>query len=129
MSLSYIDYEGVSILLADYRQCSDSFDQLLLLEKVAEELEKQESPIPLLVDYRGVDGSSGAQAYMKRITELGDTVFKKHRKCAAILGITGMKKLMFNSYLKATGSECVRCFNDKAEAFDWLVNFQEVTTV
>ena len=108
MSLSYIDHEGTLILSADYRNCHESFDQLLLLEKMAEELQKHDNPIPLLVDYRGIDGLTGAQIYMNRLKELGNTVFKKHRKCAAILGISGIKKLMFSGYLRATSSDNVR---------------------
>ena len=74
----------------------------------------------LLVDYTGI---SGSLEYMSRLKNLGNTVFKQHMKCSAVLGITGLKKILFNGYNRATGATNVKAFNDRNEALDWLANF------
>ena len=95
-----------------------------LIEKLAEELSKQQTPIPLLVDYRGIKSVAGNNAYLDRIKELGNTIFKQHRKCAAVLGISGVKKFLYGSYVRTLGSTNVMAFDDRDEALEWLANFQ-----
>ena len=108
-------------MFADYRERKKETEQLELLEKVAVEMAKIPDLTLLLVTFEGV---SGGIAYMSRLKELGNTVFKKHMKCSAVLGITGLKKILFNGYNRATGSSNVVAFNSKEEALDWLVNFK-----
>lgn len=62
---------------------------------------------------------------MSRLKELGNTVFKKHMKCSAVLGISGLKKILFDGYNRATGSTNVKAFNSREEALDWLVSYKD----
>lgn len=119
MSISYLTHQNVQIMFADYRECPQTDQQLTLLEEVAKTMEF-ESGVRLLVDYNGV--TAGVE-YMTRLKELGNTVFKQHMKCSAVLGITGLKKILFNGYNRATGANNVKAFIDREEALDWLVNF------
>lgn len=121
MSISFIQHAGQSIMFADYRECPKEEQQLKLLEEVAIEIAKQTKPIPLFVTYEGV---TGGVKYMSRLKELGNTVFKDHMKCSAVLGITGLKKILFNGYNRATGAKNVKAFDTEAQALDWLVNYE-----
>ncbi|MFY0626610.1 MAG: hypothetical protein JXR07_09955 [Reichenbachiella sp.] len=118
MPIEYIQHKGKKIMFADYRSCKQEVQQLELLENVAKEMAKFPEQTLLLVDY---DGVSGGIAYMTRVKELGNTVFKKHMKNSAVLGITGLKKVLFNGYNRATGTNNVKTFNTREEALDWLV--------
>lgn len=120
MSISYIKHQNQDIMFADYRECVKTPQQLALLEEVAEEMKKK-SEVRLLVDYEGISGSA---EYMSRVKNLGQTVFKEHMKCSAVLGITGLKKILFNGYNRATGANNVKAFNNREEALEWLVNFE-----
>jgi hypothetical protein len=89
MSITYIQHAGRQIMFADYQACKKEEEQLELLEQVAIEIAKSPFPTLLLVSYEGV---SGGIKYMSRLKELGNTVFKKHMKCSAVLGIMGLKR-------------------------------------
>lgn len=106
-------------MFADYRGCPHASQQLELLEKVAKEMETKSS-VRLLVDYEGV--TAGIE-YMNRLKALGNTVFKEHMKCSAVLGVTGLKKILFNGYSRATGATNIKAFSHRDEALDWLVKY------
>jgi len=120
MSIQFITHKGKAIMYADYSACKFAEQQLALLEEVAHEIAKIPQPTLLLVSYEGV---SGGIAYMTRLKELGNTVFKKHMKCSACLGINGLKKILFNGYNRATGASNVAAFSSRDEAMDWLVQY------
>jgi len=94
--------------------------QLDLLDEVARTMES-ESDVRLLVDYEGVTAGPN---YMARLKEYGNTVFKKHMKCSAVLGITGLKKILFNGYKIAIGAKNVKAFSNREEALEWLAEFE-----
>jgi hypothetical protein len=121
MPISFDQYKGVKYMFADYKGVLKEQDQLTLLEEVGVEISKFTPAIPLLVDYNGV--TSGVE-YMSRLKVLGNTVFKKHMKCSAVLGITGLKKILFNGYNTATGAKNVKAFNTQEEALEWLVTYK-----
>ncbi|MFY0686216.1 MAG: hypothetical protein JXQ90_03575 [Cyclobacteriaceae bacterium] len=117
MSIRYIQHNNEEIMIADYRQCHDSKQQLALLEEVAESMKKK-TEVRLLVDYTGI--AAGVE-YMSRLKTLGNTVFKDHMKCSAVLGIDGIKKILFNGYNRATGANNVKIFSNPNEAVKWLL--------
>lgn len=121
MSISYLEHQGKQIMFADYRECFKEDQQLALLEEVAIEIAKTPDRTLLLVNY---DGVAGGRKYMARLKELGNTVFKQHMKCSAVLGITGLKKILFNGYNRATGATNVKAFVADSDALNWLVSFE-----
>ena len=122
MSISHFDHFGVPIMFADYKDCKKEAQQLELLEQVAKEMQVQPAKVRLLVSYEGVAGGVG---YMNRLKELGKTVFEKHMLCCGVLGITGLKKILFNGYNRATGATNVHTFNSKDEALVWLAEYED----
>lgn len=119
MSISFFSHLSNEIMFADYRECPTTELQLQLLENVASKMQGK-SDVRLLVDYEGV---SGGVEYMTRVKHLGNTVFKEHMRCSAVLGITGLKKILFNGYNRATGATNVKAFDTRDEALEWLINF------
>ena len=79
-------------MFADYTECKKPEQQLQLLNEVALEM-KAKSDVRLLVDYSGI---SAGPDYMSKLKEYGNTVFKEHMKCSGVVGITGLKKILFN---------------------------------
>lgn len=72
-------------------------------------------------DYNDISAGS---SYMSKVKEYGNTVFNEHMECSAVLGITGLKKILFNGYNRATGATNVKTFDSKEEALDWLAAFK-----
>ena len=107
-------------MFADYRLCKKPDQQLQLLDEVAVTMRSYQD-VRLIVDYSDI---SAGPNYMAKLKEYGNTVFKKHMKCSAVLGITGLKKILFNGYQLATGAKHVKAFSSKDEALDWLVKFE-----
>ena len=119
MSVSHFSHRGTQIMFADYRECKKPEQQLGLLDEVATTM-KLYPQVRLLVDYEGI---SAGPNYMTRLKEYGNTVFKEHMMCSAVLGITGLKKVLFNGYQLATGAKNVKAFASRNEALDWLVDY------
>ena len=119
MPISYFNHNGTPIMFADYTACKHPEHQLQLLDEVAHAM-KTMSDVRLLVDYNGI---AAGPNYMSKLKEYGNTVFKEHMKCSAVLGINGLKKILFNGYSRATGATNVKALSSREEALDWLTNF------
>jgi hypothetical protein len=120
MSISFLVHQGKEVMFADYTKSDTKELQLELLEKVAATMQ-QKGRVRLLVDYNGVTAGTD---YMSKIKDYGNTVFKEHMVCSATLGITGLKKILFNGYNRATGATNVKIFEDREAALDWLVGYE-----
>ena len=116
MSISHFNHQGTPMMFADYRECKSPESQLELLDEVANTMQAM-SEVRLLVDYNGISAGSD---YMARLKKYGNTVFKQHMKCSAVLGITGLKKVLFNGYQLATGAKNVKAFDSREDALEWL---------
>ncbi len=47
---------------------------------------------------------------------------KDYIKASAVIGVDGLKQIVFNGLMKLTGRD-LRSFNDKESALEWLVSF------
>lgn len=121
MSISFFDHNGTEIMFADYTKSASKEQQLQLLDEVAEAMKKK-GKVRLLVDYTGVTAGTD---YMSKIKEYGNTIFKEHMLCSATMGVTGLKKILFNGYNRATGATNVKVFEDRSQALSWLVDYEE----
>lgn len=117
MSIRTITHKGNEIIFVDYTGLKGKEASLELLAKSVEALEQFDSPIPLLANLE--DAITGPE-FMKRSKELGST-FKNKTSKAALLGITGIKKILLQAYNKATGDNMIP-FRDKDAALEWLVS-------
>lgn len=120
MSISFLTHRDVPIMYADYRECKKPEQQIQLLEEVAKSM-KTKGKVRLLVDYNNI---SAGPDYMSKVKDYGKTVFKDHMQCSAVLGITGLKKILFNGYNRATGATNVKTFDTKEAALDWLADYE-----
>lgn len=101
----------------DYSQCKKAEQQLALLEETVNKLQMANSCL-LLVNYEGV--SIGLE-YMNRVKPYGNTIFKEKVELIAVLGISGLKKILYDGYNRATGANNTKSFSTREEAIDWLI--------
>lgn len=122
MGAAWLDYNGTKILYIDYRR-SKSEEELLQTLSLAEKMVRITSieiEIPMLFNYDGVLLTIG---FMNRLKELGQEVARSDRlNRQAVVGITGFKNILLQSYLLATGETRIKLFRTEYEALAWLTH-------
>jgi hypothetical protein len=116
VDVRWIKHAGKDILYVDYRGAKDEVEMLGLLRRAIEiEASLSEKKVELC-NFEGTFGSAGMMA------ELNKSGKQRNEKMAkvAVIGISGVKKVLFNSYIAVTGSSNVRIFEDESKALDWL---------
>jgi hypothetical protein len=117
MPASWIEHRGRPILFFDYRD--QKTDQELIATLEAGSAMMQSLPGPALL-YNDFEGSVIGSAFMRRVKQVG----RNNRRLigrSALIGISGLKTIFFNAYLRATGERQTRVFSKREEALDFLV--------
>ena len=117
MPISWIEYKGKKILYADYRNLKSEDLMLANLDEELKFYEKTNGKILSLNDYRDTYIS---KEFMNKVTEAGKKFKGIHEK-SAILGITGIKKILLNSYSVLTGDP-TRSFDEEEKAKEYLAS-------
>ncbi len=116
MNISYISFKEKKIMYVDYKSCKNSQEMLNVLEDVAAEFRKTNEQFLTLNDFTG---NFGTEEFLKRAKELGPEVFDAKTLKSAILGITGVKKILLQAYNKFVKNKQVP-FDTKEEALEYL---------
>ena len=117
MSISYLHHKGKKIMFIDYSQCKTPKDMLALLDLVKQEYEKTTESYLAINDFTNTYGS---EEFLSKAKELGPKVFDKRTIKSAVLGVTGIKKILLQAYNVVVKNKQVP-FNTKAEALEYLV--------
>jgi hypothetical protein len=115
MPISWITHGGKRILYTDYRTLKEDQMLGLLAEGFIVTAESPE-PILVLMDLREtfVTGE-----FIKKLKSYGSEIKGKIIK-ASVLGIAGVKKILFNTILVFLGSPDFKAFTDEGEAKEYL---------
>lgn len=119
MGVSWIEYRGKAILFSDYRGCHSTQEMLQVLYDEIEILKKQEDKVLVMANY---GDCSPTGEYFHVVKKFGKETLKKKTFKTATLGITGVKRLLFNTYIHFTGDYNVRLFDNEERALEWLVS-------
>jgi len=117
MSLSYLTHKGKRILFIDYTHCKTTAEMLKVLDDVRKEYEKSNTQFLAINDFTGTFGSNEFLNAASKHKELFDSKTLK----TAVLGITGIKKILLNGYNAFVKKKQVP-FNTKEEALEYLIN-------
>jgi hypothetical protein len=117
MPASWIEHRGRKVLFFDYR--NQKTDQELIATLEAGSAMMQPLAAPALL-YNDFEGSVIGSAYMKRVKQVGRNNQRLIGR-SALIGISGLKTIFFNAYLRATGERHTRAFRTRDEALDFLV--------
>jgi hypothetical protein len=116
MKVNWIYHKNKRILYSDYRGM-DTDTMITQLKHEADIILKEPSDVLYMANF---ENTVIAPQFMKVANELGKTTEKKVTK-SSIIGITGLKGVLLNSYNLFTGSK-MRAFKDENAAKDYLVN-------
>ena len=118
MPVSYITYKGKQILYVDYRNMVKQDELMQNLELQVKIFKESPGKILSLADMRGAIVNN---EFMNKIKKYGKEVFSKKTEKAAILGITGVKKVLLTAYNKFSGDSLV-VFDSEEEAKEFLIS-------
>lgn len=117
--ISWIEYKGKKILYVDYHPGQLDERSFKLLEEQSI-YEKEYPDILIISDFKD---TTATHEYMVKVKEYGKNIRNQNSKVKnAAIGITGVKKTLFNSYIFFTGDTHTKSFNSIEEAKEWLVS-------
>ncbi len=119
MPAKWIDYKGRRVLYADYRKLSSKEFVALL-----EEADRMILESPGRVLYLGnIEDAAVSREVMDWLRRHGPDTAKKKVDRIAILGVTGVKKVLMDAVTTIFARVAVpaRPFRTEQEALDWLV--------
>lgn len=118
MKIEHIVHNDKKIVVINWFECKNQDEMIQLLKDVNIEFRRSGENILTLEDYTNIFVSN---KFMMAAKKLGKEVLAKKRAKGAILGITGVKKVLLNSYNHFTEDKLIP-FNTKQEALDYLVS-------
>lgn len=116
MPISYITHQGRKILHVDFAGIKDKQKVIENLEEMVKFYKSSFDEIYLLLD---ISGTFTDPEIMNKLKTYGKEYFRGKSKKRAILGVTGIKKLLLNAYSLFTGTE-VATFDSLEEAKNYL---------
>jgi hypothetical protein len=115
MPIDWIEYKNKEILLIDYRGLGEE-EIIETLKLVPERIRERPAPVLLLAD---VTDTTTTPAFMSLLKEVGVQI-KPFLDKQAIVGISGLKRILLDAYNRFTGS-AGGAFPTLDEAKEWLV--------
>ena len=117
MSTRWITHEGKRIIYTDFRDCKSEAEMNAVFEKAVEMVMAEAEPVLTLNNF---DGVLVPPDFLHKLRVRG-AEYSHKVKAKAVLGVTGMKKTLINTYSVLTGIDA-RAFGTEAEALDYLAS-------
>lgn len=117
MGTSWITREGKRIIYTDFRDCASEAEMVAIFDKAVEMVMASPEPVLTMNNFEGVNVSS---AFLSRLRTRG-VAYQHKVKAKAVLGVTGIKRTLINTYSVLTGIDS-RAFATEAEAIAYLVS-------
>lgn len=116
MSHRWLSYKGRFILYIDYSECQNDEEMLNQLRETADIFQRAEGGFLTIDDFTGsalsIDFLDEAKAY--------SSIFNEKRSRAAVLGATGLTRVLVDAYNHSTQSPLIP-FRSEADALEYLV--------
>lgn len=119
MSFSWMQHAGHKVLVVDYRDCRTQEQMIAQLDEVTRLV--ADAPAPLLALTNLEDCGIGPE-FMSKAKQYGRDVYTRKDARHAIIGITGLKNMLLQGFLAASGSKHTKACATEAEALEWLTS-------
>ena len=118
MDPEWIEFKGKKILYINYRGVKDKDVSLSILRKAVEIERKSPGNLLILQNYEGTFANN---EFMFEVKKLGKEVKNKVKK-NALVGISGIKKILLRAYIAFSGEKSIKTFNTEEEGKEWLIS-------
>lgn len=117
MSVTWKDYNGFKILYVDYRGLDEEAG-IKNIEAQAELMKTLNDKVLVLGNY---EGTYATGKFLDRAKQLGKEIIEQKTKKGALIGITGLKKMLLNAYNLASGGN-LKAFDKEEDALNYLIS-------
>jgi hypothetical protein len=117
MSTRWITHEGKRIVYTDFRDCKSEAEMEAVFEKAVQMVLASPEPVLTMNNFEGVAPSA---AFLRTLRTRGAD-YRHKVKAKAVLGVTGVKKTLINTYSVLAGIDA-RAFDTEGEALAYLVS-------
>lgn len=118
MSSRWIEHNGKQILFTDFIGCDTEDKMISNLEEAGKIYTASPEKILGLYD---LTGTTVTNKYMAAAKDMAKNIFNIKREKSAVIGITGIKKILLEAYNKKTGDSLIP-FDTKEEALEYLTS-------
>jgi hypothetical protein len=115
--VKWVEHKGKKILYVDYRGQKTTEAMIETVEESTRIEAESPTKVLVLVNY---EDSAASIEYMARVKELGKEIRTQKVLKTALLGITGLKMILYQGYIRFTGETTLQIFTDETAALDWL---------
>ena len=121
MAVDWIKYREQKVLFVDYANFKAE-EVLPQMRKAAELCNMSSRKVLLLANFENVDLGKVSQRneILQEAYQLGLNVFNEKTEKSAIIGMSGIKKMFYNLYVRFSKHE-IKLFDSKQAALDYLV--------
>ena len=116
--IKWIEFKEKKILYLDYRGLNNEDEMINLLEEFSDYIKTINTKVLLLTNYTD---TYSTQKYLDKLKENGKKNALFFEK-SAVIGIEGIKKVLFKTYTFFTGETNIKLFNNEDDAKEWLVS-------
>jgi hypothetical protein len=118
MGVSWINYKGKKILFVDYNGANSEKELLNILYEEIEILKDETQRQFILVN---IGNSYSTEKYRQEVNRLTKEVVRHKTEKSAIIGMVGIKKLIFGAMIKLSDGH-VKLFDNEEDAKKWIVS-------
>lgn len=118
MAITWETHNGVKYLNVDYGDCKTGEQMIAQLEEEAK-IVRETPSLMILTSYEGAPSSN---EFMDRLKVVSKESSMAHIKKNATIGITGVKKILFNTYIIFSHDKTIKAFDTREAALAWLVS-------
>ena len=117
MPTTWITHDGKRILYTDFRDCKSEAEMEAVFEKAVQIVLASPQPVLTMNNFEGFFPSG---AFLRKLRTRGAD-YKHNVRAKAVLGVTGIKRTLINTYSVLTGIDA-RAFQTEAEALAYLAS-------
>jgi hypothetical protein len=112
-------HKNQAILSVHFRDLTEE-QMFEVLEHHASTIRATPGKLRVLID---LSGAAITTPFFNRVKVLGKEVFEVKSERRAMVGISGLKQIFVQGYIRVTGaSKTIQVFNDEQSALDWLAS-------
>ncbi len=119
MEVKWIEHQERKIVYVDFRGARNGEDLLTVLYQFADLLKRSPGKVLSLLNFENVYPTTG---FMSEAKKLGKEIGLEKMGKSAYIGVTGLKNVLFQAYLRFTGQGETELFDTEEKAKDWLVS-------
>ncbi len=116
--VKWIEANGKRILYADYSGLKTLDEMVTVMNELMRMANMSPGKVLTMTNFRDATSSSEFMEMIKK----GDKEYQEKSEKTAVIGITGLKSVLYQGFLRVSGNKTVKACNTEEEAIAFLVS-------